>query len=116
MDLWMKSYPETRATIYNIPEIVVTVLYEAAKPKIYLIRICCCWNWPFIRNVFEETDFVPCDVTSRSSTDVQRNLISSFNYYVTSHPDKALGLLTAASTSKTTKPSDMTNKLIQCYY
>ena len=65
MDSWMKKHPGTRMTIYDIPEIVATALPQAATPKNIMSGFSATGIWPFNANVFDDSDYMPCEVTDQ---------------------------------------------------
>ena len=52
-------------TIYDIPNIVALALPQAATPKNIISGFSSAGIWPFNRNIFDDYDFAPSDVTDR---------------------------------------------------
>jgi hypothetical protein len=76
---------------------VTIALPHAETPKNILSGFAATGIWPFNRDVFEDSDFTPCDVIDRKSTHFQSDCIPSSNVSATSFTAKAVGLVPIAS-------------------
>lgn len=64
-DSWMLNCPGQTMTIYNIPEIVREALPLAATPNNIMSGLRCTGIVPYNRDIFEEAEFAPSQVTDR---------------------------------------------------
>ncbi|XP_066591430.1 uncharacterized protein [Prorops nasuta] len=62
---WMKNNPGKRMTIYYLSSIVRKALPRATTPTNIISGFLCTGIYPFNKDIFGETDFMPSDVTDR---------------------------------------------------
>lgn len=64
-DGWLKSHPGVPMTIYDIPSILKESLPTATTPSNIQKGFSVTGIWPYNRNIFEDDDFLPSEVTNR---------------------------------------------------
>lgn len=65
MEAWMKSNPGKTMTIYDVAELAGKALPKASTPSNIMSGFRVSGIFPFNRNVFEDWEFAPSNVTDR---------------------------------------------------
>lgn len=107
-DHWMKNNPGKRMTIYDLPSIVKASLPLATTPSNILGGFSCTGIWPFNREIFQDSDFLPSTVTDRPLDNDQSGQ-STANYTIAS-PQPGPSTSTARDTTPSPQPGPSTAK------
>ena len=77
IDAWLRSNPGKTLTIYDVPELVREAQVTSCVPRNVLSGFQSCGIYPFNRNIFSESDFLPAAVTDRDFPRVTNHVIEA---------------------------------------